>query len=150
DGDASVRDLAITTLVANHFDNPDVQHSLEQVALSYSGRASREAIEKAFESRFPNWKRWLVGLESAEEIPKDFDQDIPLAAVRLRLRNIKGFEDTGIVEIPRMGCLFVGGNSAGKSTLLRTIALAIVGVELANQIEQRAFSYLRHGADQGA
>jgi hypothetical protein len=75
---------------------------------------------------------------------------MPLRVVRLRLKNIKAFEDTGIIEFGPKCSLFVGENSAGKSTLLRSVALAMAGVELSNQIEPRPLSYLRQGSEEGA
>ena len=72
------------------------------------------------------------------------------------MRNIKAYADTEIVEftgpmsgLPRPWSLLLGENATGKSTFLRCIALAANGLGLANEIESRAASYLRLGAEAG-
>jgi len=151
DADVETRDLAANVLVALHFDDAEVRSALLRVAQLELKRPIRRLIERAFEDRFPRWKRWLAGLEGDDKIPEVFEGSAtPLRVVRVRLKNIKVFEDTGIVQFESRCPLFVGENSAGKSTLLRCIALALAGVELANQIESRALSYLRSGAEEGA
>jgi hypothetical protein len=67
----------------------------------------------------------------------------------MRLRNIRDFQDSDTIEIPPERVLILGDNAAGKSTLLRAIALAALGPELANQVDQRSASYLRLGSERG-
>jgi len=66
-----------------------------------------------------------------------------------RLRNIRVFTDTERIFLDRPESLLVGDNAAGKSTVLRCLALAALGPELANQAEQRPESYLRHDEERG-
>src|SRR5262249_30232953 len=50
---------------------------------------------------------------------------------------------------PRVNVL-LGNNSAGKSTILRCLALSAIGTVAANEVEDRASSYLRKGGSRGA
>lgn len=77
-------------------------------------------------------------------------------AHKIRLRNIRVFEDTGEIILRPSDTtnadnviLLLGDNAAGKSTILKCLALAFLGVDLANVVEQRAGSYIRYGADRG-
>jgi hypothetical protein len=79
-----------------------------------------------------------------------------LKILKARLRDIKVFGDSGVVDftaagtgLPRPWSLLLGENSAGKTTLLRCLALAASGPELASAIEPNAASYLRVGTDLG-
>jgi hypothetical protein len=46
--------------------------------------------------------------------------------------------------------IFLGDNAAGKTTILRCLGLAAIGLAAANEVEQKAEAYLRKGARRGA
>jgi hypothetical protein len=148
---ATTRELAILELLTIHFKDQAVLENLVHIATENINRPFRWRIERAFESAFPIWKRWLVGMDDVSPIPDFFrNQTVPLSVRRFRLRNIKAFQDTGTVAVRPGTSLFVGENTSGKSTLLRAIALASLGPAMANQLRVRPLSYLRHGAVQGS
>jgi energy-coupling factor transporter ATP-binding protein EcfA2 len=148
--DSQIRELSVSALLAWHFEDAGVRSGLVRIANAEGSWPFRGYIERAFENRFSPWKRWLAGLDDDGVVPDAFNATTTSFRVaQLRLRNIRAFEDTGIVSFRHEGALIVGENTAGKSTLLRSIALAALGPELANQIERRPLSYLRHGADFG-
>lgn len=69
--------------------------------------------------------------------------------LRFRLRDIGPFRDTGEVTLHSDINLFLGDNTAGKTTLLRCLALAAVGSAAANEVSD-AKGYLRKGAKRGS
>jgi ActR/RegA family two-component response regulator/energy-coupling factor transporter ATP-binding protein EcfA2 len=97
-----------------------------------------------------HWVSWLLAADG-EELPPPAPEAVPsqLVVKRIRLRNIRGFQDSDAIEIPPDGVLILGDNAAGKSTLLRAITLAALGPELANQADQRSASCLRLDSDRG-
>jgi hypothetical protein len=97
-----------------------------------------------------SWVSWLLEAHGGDVlIPAPEWAPPPLRVKRVRLRNIRDFQNSGSIEIPPAGVLILGDNAAGKSTLLRAIALAALGPELANQVDQRPASYLRLGSERG-
>jgi hypothetical protein len=135
------------------------------------GEAAREASLKVRKRRAAAWIDWLNG-QSAESslsaLPTAVD-GFPAITVRaVRLENIRAFADTdelylGVTNLTepedietksdileaRPLTILLGENATGKSTWLRCIALAALGPEMANQLEKRPESYLRHGAKRG-
>jgi nucleoside phosphorylase/predicted ATPase len=96
------------------------------------------------------WDAWFSVRPDPSQIPNIPEGVFPrLEISRLLLRNVRAFEELSIRDISRQGALLVGENTAGKSTLLSCLALALLGPELANQIERRPASYLRKGAERG-
>ena len=104
------------------------------------------------------WVDWFKGLPSSESFAKLPAVPPGFPALRIssmRLRNIRAFIDTDQLGfsnadgIPTRTTLLLGENSAGKSTLLRCIALASLGSDLSNQIERRPPSFLRANAEKG-
>ncbi|MEM6890555.1 MAG: AAA family ATPase [Pseudomonadota bacterium] len=89
-----------------------------------------------------------------ESINISFGHQVPdFKVVRLQLRNIKCFEDVDIHfgNASREGLvnLIVGDNGAGKSTVLKCIALCSLGPDLANKVVGRPSSLLRSGSETG-
>lgn len=109
--------------------------------------------------RVTTWIDWLRGVgygELVELLPQP-ELVVPQLSVRaLRLRNVGPFADTRRIMLARKGKpgdrihLFLGVNSAGKSTLLRCIALASLGPTLANDVENRPEDLVRRGAKQAS
>jgi HEAT repeat protein/predicted ATPase len=148
DEDSDVRYLSVCYLAEHQFDDQDIQELLQRLAKTDPYDLVRLRINFACEQRFSPWKRWLTGVDTADTPPALPEGVSPrLEVAWVRLRNIRAFEDSGEIEIPGRHSLLVGENSVGKSTLLRCIALAALGVEFANQAERRPGSYLRDGAD---
>lgn len=105
------------------------------------------------------WLDWLHGKteeESFEELPQ-VDPGFPLLRVlAVRLRDIGPFVDSGIVQLStadsnytRQAALLVGENAAGKSTLLRCIALGFLGPDLALLMDGNPERYVRQGSERG-
>ena len=63
--------------------------------------------------------------------------------MRFRLGNIGPFVDTGLVELRSDVKDFLGDNASGKTTILKCLALAAIGPVAANEVENRASSYLQ-------
>lgn len=71
-----------------------------------------------------------------------------LSIESLSLTNIKGFENIEF-DLHDDVTLVVGENATGKTTILRCLALALLGPALANTVESDASSYLRAGTATG-
>jgi hypothetical protein len=135
--------------------------SLSHLVQFYEQPTSIESISKdipvARISHATEWARWLAGEGDVAKLPPSFPGGLPaLQVLKVRLRNIKAYADSGVVEfvdpmngLPRPWSLLLGENATGKSTFLRCIALAASGLGLANEIESREGSYLRVGATSG-
>ncbi len=150
--DLRVRERLIGALLEQHYENREVRDALIQFAQASSNLPFRRQIERGFEFRFPAWKRWLAKVDGEDAAIPDFygTTAVSMRVARIRLRNIRIFEDTGVIELAPRGSLFVGENSAGKTTLLRSITLAALGPALANQSGCRPQSYLRFGEQHGS
>lgn len=104
------------------------------------------------------WLEWFSD-PSAQALPSlpRGGQGWPSARVRrLRLRNIKSFQDLTCDFFdppgsPRPISTFVGDNATGKSSILQSIALTCLGSSFCNRIEGiRAQTFLRNGESFGA
>jgi Domain of unknown function (DUF4062)/AAA domain, putative AbiEii toxin, Type IV TA system len=95
------------------------------------------------------WEEYLHGRRSRHSLPMLAKGFPALRVAQFRLRNIGVFEDTGTVNFTRDPMLLLGNNAAGKSTILKCLALAAVGSEAANEVEVAAASYLRSGTEKG-
>jgi hypothetical protein len=138
---------------------PLVGLSREEVRMRYERLASRFALVlswPAFEGA--KWENWLSGVvpqAKYDELPPTKTGFPILGVQKVRLRNIRMFEDTGEIDFgddqrPVRPCtLVLGDNAAGKSTLLQSIAMAALGPDLANQTEKRPDRFLRYGAQRG-
>jgi GTPase SAR1 family protein len=93
------------------------------------------------------WEAKLCG--SAEPVPEALPGYPTFRVSRFRLRDVGPFHDTGEVELRSDVNVFLGDNAAGKSTILRCLALAAVGLAAANEVEDDAGAYLRRGARRG-
>jgi GTPase SAR1 family protein len=119
--------------------------------------SSRKGMPAARISLAAEWARWLMGEGDESVTPTRLPDGLPaLRVLKVRLRNIKAYADTGSVPfvepgkvLPRSWSLLLGENAAGKSTFLRCVALAASGLGLANEVEPRASAYLRSGATKG-
>lgn len=77
---------------------------------------------------------------------------------RVILRNIKGFDELDI-RFSRTGVggeerysgwnVLTGGNGSGKTTILKAIALALVGPETARALQPSFSGWVSHGSDRG-
>lgn len=105
--------------------------------------ASRDAILAA------RWEDYLHGRRSRYSLPTLARGFPALRVVQFRLQNIGVFVDTDVVDFTRDPILLLGNNAAGKSTILKCLALAAVGSEAANEVEDAAASYLRSGTSKG-
>jgi hypothetical protein len=135
--------------------------SLSHLVQFYQQPTSIESISKDFPAtritRATEWRKWLAGEGDVSKLPPSLPAGLPaLQVLRVRLRDIKAYADSGVVEfvdpsngLPRPWSLLLGENATGKSTFLRCIALAASGLGLANEIEEREASYLRIGAEAG-
>lgn len=95
------------------------------------------------------WERRLAGEVTTEAEPEMLPGYPAFRVSRFRLRNIGPFSDTGEVELRKDINIFLGDNAAGKTTMLRCLALAAVGPVAANEVEDSASSYLRKGTQRG-
>jgi tetratricopeptide (TPR) repeat protein len=135
--------------------------SLGQSLLQVSGS---QAIAGRFDEARMSFERAITALQKGYDEGSREDTSLRISTVlplippglphrlqisHLRLRNIRAFEDTGVIVLPPEGVVLIGENSTGKSTLLRCIALGVLGPALANQVEPRPASYLRRGARKG-
>lgn len=95
------------------------------------------------------WEDYLHGRRSRYGLPTLAKGFPTLRVVQLRLQNIGVFVDTGVVDFTHGPILLLGNNAAGKSTVLKCLALAAIGSEAANEVEDAAASYLRNGTSRG-
>jgi HEAT repeat protein/energy-coupling factor transporter ATP-binding protein EcfA2 len=160
--DQLARNILSPSVRGNVFED-SAYHSLQHLLLIYERNRGLEVLHGEFPAvRFQaltQWSNWLAGEGDEHEV-----SNLPLLATgfpilrvrKIRLRNIKVFADSGIVDLtgsddqlPRPWSLVLGDNAAGKTTFLKCVALAAYGAGLANEIERRAASYLRVGASSG-
>ncbi|MGA9770267.1 MAG: HEAT repeat domain-containing protein, partial [Blastocatellia bacterium] len=158
----SIRIQAIKKLVRWRQNEPETLLLLNSLSDEDSPENLREAAKEAATSirihQHAGWVNWLNGIGGEDrftELPKATG-DFPVITARaIHLRNIRAFSDTKIPlnmtgsSNSRPMTLVLGDNAAGKSTLLCCLALAALGPEMANQVEKRPDSYLRHGAERG-
>jgi small GTP-binding protein len=113
----------------------------------------RERLTRALENAGAQlsvfWEAKLSGERRPEKDPETLPGYPAFRVSRVRLRDIGPFQDTGEVELRRGVNVFLGDNAAGKTTLLRCLALAAVGPVAANEVEDKASMYLRKGAQRG-
>jgi ActR/RegA family two-component response regulator len=104
------------------------------------------------------WLDWLNGagdLSLVARLDPACFRSPALCLRAFRVRNIRGFADTGIIDLcdpetgePRSATLLLGDNAAGKSTLLQCAVAAFLGPELAGHLIS-AKLLLRHNARSG-
>ena len=135
--------------------------ALSQILTFYERRKGIESGPQGLQgivNRAAEWAGWLTSGGESTEMPPFPGGGLPaLKVLRVRLRNIKGYADSEVVDftdpttgVPRPWSLLLGENAAGKTTFLRCLALAANGPGLANEVEPRAGSYLRSGAEVGS
>jgi len=84
-----------------------------------------------------------------DRLPKSRRPGFPsLAIKRLRLVNIKSFKELDITFDSDF-TLLLGDNASGKTTVIKGIAIATIGPDLANQLEPSPADYLKKGEDRG-
>jgi HEAT repeat protein len=161
--DEAVRIAALWGLVGAHADDPELLPLLDRLAREGHPEGIREAAAAVRlavrEKRVQLLRDWLNDAlpDGHPFTPPPAVLGFPALAVRaVRLRNIRAFEDLPRLDFPSSEdhcthppALLLGDNAAGKSTLLRCLALAALGPELANQAEKRPDSYLRSGRTAG-
>ena len=158
----STRILAISELTRGWPDDPHALPLLDKLASLGQPELVRQAASAKLHIRkrqVLGWSCWLNGSWGEADyatLPLVNEEQIIVLVSSVRLRNIRVFTDTGELHFDqgegatfRPMTLLLGDNAAGKSTLLRCIGLASLGPDLANQLEKRPESYLRHGADRG-
>jgi CheY-like chemotaxis protein len=152
-------DDAIESFKTGAFDyiskgRPNLQTELRvrvsEALAGFSADRRRRLPGEGLDAANLSWVSWLVGADG-QELPTPIPEGAPprLRVQRMRLRNIRDFLDSGPIEIPPERGVILGDNASGKSTLLRAVALAALGPELANQVDQRSASYLRLGSERG-
>jgi small GTP-binding protein len=109
--------------------------------------------------RLALWLDWLNGRgdeDSFEGLPRPDDGFPLLRVLSVRVRDIGPFVDSGEISLTagdgdasRPTTLIVGENSAGKSTLLRCIAFAFLGPDLALLADGNPERYVRRGSKAG-
>jgi AAA domain, putative AbiEii toxin, Type IV TA system/Domain of unknown function (DUF4365)/AAA domain len=120
--------------------------------------ASQGILREQFTSLVVGAKRqladvWEAKLSGREGEQKDLETLPGYPAFRIskfRLRDIGPFHDSGEVELHRDVNVFLGDNAAGKTTILRSLALAAIGLPAANEVVNTAEAYLRKGSGQGS
>lgn len=99
------------------------------------------------------WVDWLEGRGNSDyqSLPKPRRAGFPAIHVNsIRLENVRAFAGKrNTLRFDESGCTLLGENAAGKSTVLKAIAIALLGPKLANQLELSPASYLRHGESRG-
>jgi energy-coupling factor transporter ATP-binding protein EcfA2 len=163
--DEETRVLAISALDGNWSGVEETLRLLDSLTSNNQPAAIRkEATSSGLAIRKRRVNKWIEWLNSS--LDESILSELPPAAVgfpaikvtAVRLKNIKTFDDCGALYLsadklkqikPRSLTLLLGDNATGKSTWLRCIALAGLGTEMANQVEKRPASFLRHGAASG-
>ena len=122
----------------------EVNAAIRHLRLSTSGAPSITLLAN----------HWVDYLEGARGARPSYDLEVgfpTLQVVSCRLRNITIFKDTGVLKFGTDGTMLLGDNSTGKSTVLKCIALAAIGLESANEVlDGTAPNYLRNGEKWGA
>jgi len=157
--------LAISALAGNWSEEGEILRLLDSlISKNQSGPIRKAAKSAGLEIRNRRVNQWIEWLDGNSD--ESLLSDLPPAAegfpaikvIAVRLNNIRTFEECGALHLneldakgvkPRHLILLLGDNATGKSTWLRCIALAALGTEMANQVEKRPESFLRHGASSG-
>jgi tetratricopeptide (TPR) repeat protein len=95
------------------------------------------------------WERRFLRERGADAEPEMLPGYPAFRISQFRLRDIGPIRDTGIVELGKGVNIFLGDNAAGKTTILRSLGLAAIGLAAANEVEDNAAGYLRKGASRG-
>lgn len=94
------------------------------------------------------WEERLSGIPKMEQ-PTTLPGYPAFRVSQFRLRNIGPFRDTKEVALGQGVNIFLGDNATGKTTILRCLTLAAIGLVAANEVENNASRYLRKGKQQG-
>lgn len=121
------------------------------------------AIDKLREIRIERsnqWIRWLNSediIESFDKLPEVADGFPCIRVLAVHLKNIGPFIDTKEIwlkekgeERARLTTLVLGDNASGKSTLLRSISLALLGSNMALLADDDPERLLYHGSLKGS
>jgi hypothetical protein len=95
------------------------------------------------------WESVLTGKSSDQVLPEREDGYPAIRVCSFRLREIGPFADTKEIFLDTGLTVLLGDNATGKSTILRCIALACLGLPAANEILSGAANYLRKGSTEG-
>lgn len=112
------------------------------------------SIESAGGQLADYWIERLHHPSNVEKEPETVSGSPSFSVSRFRLFNIGAFHDTREISMQRDVNVFLGDNAAGKTTILRALALAAVGLPASNEVlfstNTEASSYLRKGSDFGS
>jgi HEAT repeat protein/energy-coupling factor transporter ATP-binding protein EcfA2 len=161
----STRVLAINALAMSWSDRIDTLPLLDKLKGENQPEMVRQAAKQAGlavrKQRVAAWVQWLNGNSDEAQLSElpAAAEGFPAFKVRaVRLENIRAFAEPEELHLspedsegakPRPLMLLLGDNATGKSTWLRSIALASLGPQMANQVEKRPESYLRRGSQRG-
>ena len=95
------------------------------------------------------WEAKLSGDNHQKTNPELLPGFPAFRVTRFRLKNIGPFLDTNEITLNRDVTIFLGDNAMGKTTILRCLAFAAIGLVSANEVEKDASRYLRKGTKLG-
>ena len=153
DASGEVRSLSYEALSHLRWNELHVRQWLRSRISAEANPETRQRLSLSIESlgaqlsRF--WQAKLTGQESPGKQPEMQASYPAIKVSRFQLRNIGPFCDSGVVELQREVNIFLGDNAAGKTTILRSLALAAIGLAAANEVDE-AGKYLRKGAETGS
>jgi hypothetical protein len=107
------------------------------------------ALKKARKKLAEVWVARLSNPSDKEKVLETVSGYPALRVFKFRLRNIGPFKDTRDVVLRSGVNVFLGDNAAGKTTLLKCLALAAIGYHAANEVEGNPLGYLRKGTKRG-
>jgi hypothetical protein len=107
------------------------------------------ALKKARKKLAEVWVARLSNPSDKEKVLETVSGYPALRVFKFRLRNIGPFTDTRDVVLRSGVNVFLGDNAAGKTTLLKCLALAAIGYHAANEVEGNPLGYLRKGTKDG-
>ena len=108
-----------------------------------------QAIHNAGQQVSSFWEARLSGKGNAAQEPETLPGYPAFRISHFRLRDIGPFHDTQQVSLHPGVNVFLGDNAAGKTTVLRCLALAAIGPMAANEVEDAPAAYVRKGAQLG-
>ncbi len=148
-----VRLAMANLLISNWWHSFDVRNFIRKQAKKNSSKDNKhkdfkKLIIKANKHLSKKWEEYFSGTIEMDNIPERERAYPAIKIHKFRLINIGAFSDTKVINLNSTS-LFLGNNAAGKSTILKCLALAAIGSDAANEVEENASSYLRKGAEYG-
>jgi small GTP-binding protein len=153
DQSPEVRLVAAEGLTQRWWHDLEVRRTVRAQAMSDLSCDNRRrfvsVVESAREKLSGYWELGLLGETSTYSEPQVMPGYPAIRVRSFRLRNIGPFVDTDVITLDTEVNVILGDNAVGKSTVLRSIALASLGLPAANEVVNAASSYLRKGARRG-